>query len=460
MSGLRDQIPPSIENLRTLAGKIEHRQQRLSVVAAVAGAKLAALQNEISVRSRDGLDAAIALIATDHGADAMDQLRGTLVGMRAEEEATRDPLRTGLHAAITRTTFAFGFASFLALALLFGVHHLGKRNNERLRRDAASLSSTLRTIADADKRKDEFLAMLAHELRNPIAAIGNAVSLATYSRLPEHIDWTMEVIDRQSKHLARMIDDLLDVSRINRGKIELRRRVVDATAVVNSAVESARPLVDERGHRLHLSIERGNLWLNCDPTRLEQVVTNLLNNAAKYTDDRGQIWLSACREDGEIVITIKDTGAGIPPDRLPEMFELFAQGDRTLARSEGGLGIGLTVVKRLVEAHGGKVTANSEGIGKGTEFSVRLPEAKRPATDGSREPATAEARKSSGAFSSSTTTSTWSTAWPRSSRSWATTCRSPTAGRRRSKRRRASGPRSSCSTSGCRAWTVTLWRIS
>ncbi len=299
--------------------------------------------------------------------------------------------------------------------------------------------------------------MLAHELRNPIAAISNAVSLVTHSRAPEHIDWTVEVIDRQSKHLARMIDDLLDVSRINRGKIELRRRVVNATAVVDSAVESARPLVDERGHKLHLSIERGDLWLNCDPTRLEQVVTNLLNNAAKYTEDRGQIWLSAGQEDGEIVITIKDTGVGIPPNRLPEMFELFAQGDRTLARSEGGLGIGLSVVRRLVEAHGGKVTAKSEGLGKGTEFSVRLPAATRPVTDSSPEPASADAQNARRAFSSSTTTSTWSTAWPSSSRSWVTTCRSPTTGRRHSKRPRASGPRSYSSTSGCRAWTVTPW---
>ena len=339
---------------------------------------------------RDGLEAAIASIATDRGADAMDQLRETLVGMRAEEDATRDLLRAGLHTAITRTRLAFGFASFLSLALLFGVHHIGKRNNECLRRDAASLSVTLRSIADADKRKDEFLAMLAHELRNPIAAIRNAVSLATYSRAPENIDWTMEVIDRQSKHLARMIDDLLDVSRINRGTIKLRRHLADATAVVDSAIESVRPFLVERGHKLHVSVERGNLWLNCDPTRLEQVVTNLLNNAAKYTEDRGQIWLSAGQEDGEIVITIKDTGVGIPPDRLPEMFELFAQGDRTLARSEGGLGIGLTVVKRLVEAHGGQVTARSEGIGKGTEFLVRLPAAERPATDSSREMATTE----------------------------------------------------------------------
>ena len=222
--------------------------------------------------------------------------------------------------------------------------------------------------------------MLAHELRNPLAAMGNAVALSTRSRLQEHIDWSMEVINRQIKHLSRLIDDLLDVSRINRGKIELRRDVLDATAILDSAVESVRPLAEERKHKLSVSIDRGNLWVNADPTRLEQVVTNLLTNAAKYTENGGHIWLEAGRDGGEIVITVKDTGVGIPPDKLPEMFELFAQGDRTLARSEGGLGIGLTVVNKLVQMHGGTVTAKSEGIDKGSEFSVRLPAAKRPAS--------------------------------------------------------------------------------
>ena len=221
--------------------------------------------------------------------------------------------------------------------------------------------------------------MLAHELRNPLAAIGNAVALAARSRLQEHIDWSMEVINRQIKHLSRLIDDLLDVSRINRGKIELRRDVLDATPILDSAIETVRPLIDERTHKLSVTIERGKLWVNVDPTRLEQVVTNLLTNAAKYTQNGGNIWLTAGHEEGDVVITVKDTGVGIPPDKLPEMFELFAQGDRTLARSEGGLGIGLTVVKKLIQMHGGTITASSEGIDKGSEFSVLLPAAKRPA---------------------------------------------------------------------------------
>lgn len=234
-------------------------------------------------------------------------------------------------------------------------------------------------LRETDKRKDEFLAMLAHELRNPLAAIGNAVSLSTLSGLQEHIDWSMEVISRQIRHLTRLIDDLLDVSRITSGKIELRRRVLDATPILESAIETVRPLIEERKHVLELDIDRGNLWVNADPTRLEQVVVNLLNNAAKYSENGGRIWLGAAREGEEIIIVLRDSGIGIIPAKLPEMFELFAQGDRSLARSEGGLGIGLTVVKKLVILHGGSVSAKSEGLGKGCEFKVRLPAAGRPA---------------------------------------------------------------------------------
>ncbi len=253
---------------------------------------------------------------------------------------------------------------------------IGTSNDITEQRQAEEARQRLyQQLQENDKRKDEFLAMLAHELRNPLAAIGNAVMLSTRSGLQEHVDWSMEVINRQIKHLTRLIDDLLDVSRISSGKIELRRDVLDATPILDSAVETVRPLIEGRKHELSVSIDRGSLWVNADPTRLEQVVTNLLTNAAKYTHNGGHIWLSAVHENGEIVITVKDTGVGIPADKLPEMFELFAQGDRTLARSEGGLGIGLTIVKKLVEAHGGRVMAKSGGIDQGSEFSVRLPAA-------------------------------------------------------------------------------------
>jgi PAS domain S-box-containing protein len=249
------------------------------------------------------------------------------------------------------------------------VNRAAERERERLYQE----------LRESDKRKDEFLAMLAHELRNPLAAIGNAVSLSTLSGLQEHIDWSMEVISRQIRHLTRLVDDLLDVSRITRGKIQLRRRVLEATPILEGAIETVRPLIEEHGEILERDIDRGDLWVDADPTRLEQMVVNLLNNAAKYSERGGRIRLTAVREGEQIAITLRDWGMGIAPEKLPEMFELFAQGDRSLARSGGGLGIGLTVVKKLVMLHDGSVMARSEGPGKGCEFTIRLPAARRPA---------------------------------------------------------------------------------
>ncbi|MHC5537405.1 sensor histidine kinase, partial [Singulisphaera rosea] len=190
--------------------------------------------------------------------------------------------------------------------------------------------------------------MLAHELRNPLSAVGNAVSLLKVSDAPEHISFARSVIARQMQHLTRLIDDLLDVSRISRGKITLRKDLIEATPILDSAAECVESLVEERKHTLDVAIDRGQLWVDADPTRLEQVVVNLLNNAAKYSENAGRIRLSAFNEGAEVVIRVEDEGVGIPPEKLPKMFELFAQGDRSLARSEGGLGIGLTVVKNLV----------------------------------------------------------------------------------------------------------------
>ena len=226
-----------------------------------------------------------------------------------------------------------------------------------------------------DRRKDEFLAMLAHELRNPLAAIDNAVSLLGFPDLRrEKIEWSIDVIGRHAKHLTRLIDDLLDVSRITRGKIQLRKTKIDACPVLDSAIESVRSLFEERQHRL-TTIFGTDLIVDADPTRLEQIVVNVLSNAAKYTETSGQIWFSARRENNEIVIRVRDTGVGITPEQLASVFEPFVQGDRSLERSAGGLGIGLTLVRKLTELHGGTVMARSEGPGKGSEFTVRLPAA-------------------------------------------------------------------------------------
>jgi signal transduction histidine kinase len=233
-------------------------------------------------------------------------------------------------------------------------------------------------LREADRHKDEFLAMLAHELRNPLAAVNNAVTVLKLSSDEECRNWASDVVERQVQQLVRLIEDLLDVSRITSGKIRLRKDYVDAGSVLDHAIESARPLIDERRHDLTISIERGELPLYVDATRVEQIVLNLLTNAAKYTESGGHIWLTAKPEGDQVEIGIRDDGIGIPPEKLPDMFRLFSQGDRSLARSEGGLGIGLTIVKQLSEMHGGSVEARSEGPGKGSEFIVRLPMARTP----------------------------------------------------------------------------------
>ena len=246
-------------------------------------------------------------------------------------------------------------------------------------RDVTDQNRMEAALREADRRKDEFLAMLAHELRNPLSAINSAAELARQPRLTEEDrQWSEEVIRRQVQHLSRLIDDLLDISRITRGKVELRRESLDAGAIIGQAVDAVRPLIAERGHRLELSIIPRPLPIVGDATRIEQIIVNLLTNAAKYTEAGGNIWLTAEQVGTEVIIKVRDTGMGIPPEKIPEMFELFAQGDRSLARSEGGLGIGLTLVKRLTELHGGTVTAHSEGPGKGSEFVVRLPLAEVP----------------------------------------------------------------------------------
>jgi PAS domain S-box-containing protein len=227
-------------------------------------------------------------------------------------------------------------------------------------------------LKDADRRKDEFLAMLAHELRNPLAAINNAVQLSLRPTRDEDLVWSKEVIDRQAKHLARLIDDLLDVSRITRGKIRLNKERLDLAPIIVRAVEAVRPLMEARQHQLTLSIAPGPMRLLADATRMEQVLVNLLTNAAKYTDPHGHITLSA-HHDGKIILRVKDTGVGISSELLPHIFDLFTQAERSIDRSQDGLGIGLTLVKRLVEMHGGTVAATSDGPGKGSEFIIELP---------------------------------------------------------------------------------------
>lgn len=241
-------------------------------------------------------------------------------------------------------------------------------------RDISERIRTEEALRAADRRKDEFLAMLAHELRNPLAPIRNAVEiLKLRSSGDPQLAWPRDVIDRQVHHLTRLVDDLLDVSRITRGRIELDKEILDLVTVVGRAVEASRPLIDARKQHLAISLPSETLRLEGDVTRLGQVLSNLLHNASKYTEEGGHIWLDAWCEGAEVVLRVRDDGIGIAPDVLPYVFELFTQSERTLDRAQGGLGIGLTVVRRLVEMHGGRVEAASAGTGRGSTFTVRLP---------------------------------------------------------------------------------------
>ena len=237
-------------------------------------------------------------------------------------------------------------------------------------------------VQEADRRKNEFLAMLAHELRNPLAPIRNAVHIMQGGDVTQPVmNWARDVIGRQADHMARLIDDLLDVSRIVQGKVVVKAEKLSLAALVERSVESSSPRVASRDQVLRVELPRERVALNGDPVRLAQVLSNLINNASKFSGPHSQIDLTATYADGEVNISVKDQGAGIDPAFLPHIFELFAQADQSLDRSQGGLGIGLTLVKHLVELHGGRVSAHSGGVGRGTEIVVHLPAQLIPADE-------------------------------------------------------------------------------
>lgn len=309
-----------------------------------------------------------------------------------------DYLHKPVNAAILRSKVAV-FAELYrqGYALQLANHALTEEIAERRRAEArlSELNETLdrrvteRTEAlqaselqlrNADRRKDEFLATLAHELRNPLAPLRNVVQILR-RKAPDTPDmqWALGLIERQVRTMSRLIDDLMDISRINRGKIELKSELADIGEVIKDAVELARPLIDELRHELVVAAPEGKLLLHADRTRLAQAFTNLLNNAAKYMDAGGRIALVVQDHGHELRVTVSDSGIGIAEDRLPHVFEMFSQVESALSRSRGGLGIGLSLTQRLVELHGGSVVARSPGLGKGSEFEVILPRA-RPET--------------------------------------------------------------------------------
>lgn len=250
-----------------------------------------------------------------------------------------------------------------------------KEAEDALVQQAVELREQAGQLRDADRLKDEFLAMLAHELRNPLTPILITAQLLERrgAEDPALLQWASSTIRHQCEHLTRLVNELLDVSRVTRGNITLHKTSIDLRKLIARAVEISKPLVDEHKHTLNLIQSPEPMFMEADAVRLEQVMGNLLDNAIKYTPEGGQIWLSLSREAEAAVIRVRDSGIGIPPAMLPRVFELFSQAERTLDRTQGGLGIGLALAKRLIELHGGSVEALSEGIGHGSEFVVRLP---------------------------------------------------------------------------------------
>lgn len=243
--------------------------------------------------------------------------------------------------------------------------------NSRLLKESRTYAAALK---EADQRKDEFLATLAHELRNPLAPLSNSLSLLASGKAPVAVrDEALGLMDRQVKQMVRLVDDLMDVARITRGKIVLKKHRVELSDVLRAAVEISQPLIEQFGHGLVTEFPDQPVWFQADLTRLAQIFSNLLNNAAKYSEPGKEIRFSADVADGFVTVRVRDQGIGMAPDTMARIFDMFAQADQSLERSYGGLGVGLTLVKALVEMHGGTISAKSDGIGLGSEFAVRLP---------------------------------------------------------------------------------------
>ncbi len=380
---LADSLDPDT-TARTLA------QQAVPFLADLAGVTLAGppgtpWRTELAWAAPDGPAAGRRVTSADAPRDALRDAvdralaRGTVEMLSDVDVAAPDGgprVRSALVlplAARGRTlgalTLAFGPARAHGPGDLALAEELASRAGIAL--DNARLYKDVQT---ADRQKNDFLSMLAHELRNPLAPIRNASEVLRMAGGAEpRVVWAREIISRQLGHLVRLVDDLLDVSRITQGKIRLQTARVDLVAVAADAVEASRPLIDARRHRLDVDLPGEPVEVIGDPTRLAQVLANLLNNAAKYTDEGGHVCLAVAVEGGAAVARVRDTGIGIPAEELPRVFDLFAQLDTALDRSQGGLGIGLTLVRRLVELHGGRVEVASEGPGRGSEFTVRVP---------------------------------------------------------------------------------------
>jgi signal transduction histidine kinase len=370
---------------RTLAGGLEEMlDAALDLLGASAGA----------VQLRD--DGGFVSVAAHRGAEGelvSSAISEQIVIADAQQEGAYEPLRrllreAGFRAVIAAPLIAAHGTELGAILGLFRTVHQPaqqdlRRFNLYLRQagdfiERVRLEEGLRdseeALREADRRKDEFLALLAHELRNPLAPIRYALATSRKAgRSPEQRRRAEDIMERQVEHMSRLLDDLLDISRITRGTLELKKTSTELNSVIGAAIETARPLLDAKHHTLSLDLPKHPLQLDADAVRLSQAFSNLLINAAKYTNPGGNIHLLAAQDQGTAVITVRDNGIGISPEMMPQLFKLFSQPHAVAGNTEGGLGVGLALVRGLVTLHGGSVEARSEGIGRGSEFVVRLP---------------------------------------------------------------------------------------
>ncbi len=352
LEGLLADNPGQRARLEQLKQRIDRKMEHLAAV--------------IQTRREQGFEAASMMIRRAYGKREMDAIRAIVAEMRGEEEALlrrRAETTRGAYATAVFTNLLGAFASVVLIGLLYVAASRGVA--ERVR---------ARSLEDADRRKDEFLAILAHEQRNPLAAIQAAIdSIRAHRAGDQALQHPMGVIEQQVHQLSRLVEDLLDTSRIARGKLVLRKEVLDISSPIAAAVEMTRSMIQKQAQRIDVLASDVPLLVDGDRARLTQVFSNLLSNASRYSPPGHKITISATREAGEAVVRVQDEGRGIAREMLPRIFDLYTQEDRNVANPSSGLGIGLAVVRRIVEMLGGSVQARSEGPGSGSEFTVRLP---------------------------------------------------------------------------------------
>jgi len=363
LQGYRDATGRIHDEIAALSGEVgtnPGQQARLGALRRKIGRKLVELGRTISLANAGDHAAALAIVRGSASKALMDGIRAQVAAMRKAELARLDQ-RASESEHDSRTTIAAIVAPTLIGATLLGlVFFLGNRR--------------LIELEEADRQKDEFLAMLAHELRGPLAPLRNGLDVIEHSDAAEGQRRRMfALMERQLEQLTRLVNDLLDASRFARGKIELRMTRIDLGALLHEVAEAKRPLIEAARLELRSSLPPPPLLVDGDPMRLTQVFRNVLENACKYTEQGGYIEISLATERGQAVVRVKDSGSGIPADKLDAIFGMFVQVNRSVARSQGGLGIGLGLAKRLLLLHGGSIEACSEGLGRGSEFVMRLP---------------------------------------------------------------------------------------